>query len=703
MAKRPVDRSLLPALCLPFALAACYSGSGPGGDDEASDDAATADGGSEGSEGNDTGESEDLLDPGRVTMHRLNNAEYNNTVRDLFFGMLDVSPADEFPADEHSYGFDNISDVQSLSPLHFELYARTAENLVDEALRIVADAELHAWEAEADAEASVGGASGGFWNLWSNGEVFSTFEAAGDGTFVFETRAYASQSGDDLAHMQMTIDSQVVYESDIAATESELAEVHQVEVQLDAGVHKLAVVFTNDALDADLNTDRNLYVDYLQIEGPNDPIPNPLRDMILTCDPGVDGEDPCLRQVIDEFVTRAWRRPLTTAEVDDLMGLYATVETEGGEFEDALRLVLSAALTSPHFIFRVELDPTPEDLEPHPLSDYELASRLSYFLWSSMPDDELFALAREGKLQDQQVLEQQVDRMLADSKSEALVENFAGQWLYIRALDDLFKDTVTFPEFTDEVRASMRAEMQSFFRAFIVEERPMTELLTGTQTMIDDNLAPLYGLDPVGAEPVAVDISALPRAGFLTTPGLMAVLSHPITTSPVKRGKWVLDQLLCVPPPPPPADIDIPQPDPEATGTMREQLDAHRSDPVCASCHSLIDPIGLAFENYDPIGRYRLLDKGLEIDPSGEMPTDGDAFADALGMAELMADDPEFPRCTMKKTMTYALGRGLTLDDIPYLDEIEAEFATTMRFPDLVKLIVTSELFTARRGEQEGN
>ncbi|MCA9681377.1 MAG: DUF1592 domain-containing protein, partial [Myxococcales bacterium] len=571
MRTTPSPRWSLPSL---FLLSLTLAGPGCKTDGSGSDDEAdgtgttTADGTADGTA--DTGDTgEELPDPGRVTVHRLNNAEYNNTVRDLFFGMVDWHPGDEFPADVHSFGFDNISEVQSLSPLHFELYSRAAETMVADALRVAAMPELHAWEAEGEeVSTSVGAANNnGFWNLYSNGEVYVTFEAGGDGTYLFSTRAFAQQAGPDLAHMQMTVDNVVVYEADIAAADPNLAETHMVEVQIDAGIHKIAVVFTNDYYDADLMEDRNLLVDWLQIEGPTDPVPNPLRDLIVTCDPNSDGAEACLRQIIGEFVTRAWRRPLTEAEVDDLMGLWAVVQMEGQGFEDGLHVILEAALTSPHFIFRVEIDPDPTSLTPHPVGQYELASRLSYFLWSSMPDAELMDLAGQGVLSQPAVLEQQVDRMLADPRSEALVDNFAGQWLYIRALDDLFKDTNTFPEFDDALRDSMRTEMQAFFRSFIAEERPMTDLLVGQSTMVDDQLAALYGLDPVGAGFVEVDLSGLPRAGYLTTPGLMAVLSHPITTSPVKRGKWVLDQLLCVPPPPPPPDIEIPPPDPDATGT----------------------------------------------------------------------------------------------------------------------------------------
>lgn len=675
-------------------------GSGGGDDDEVGDDDDT--GGTDATDGDGTGDGDgdEEKDPGRLTIHRLNNAEYDNTVQDLFFDAVDWTPAIDFPADDHSFGFDNISDVQNMSPLHFELYERAASQMVDDALRVAPNPSLQAFEAESpDVTQTLGAEQQGFWMLWSDGEVYSTFEA-GDGTYRFSTRAYATQAGPDLAHLALTIDNVVVYEADIAATDPNQAEVHEIEIPVTAGIHKAAVVFTNDFYDEPNMLDRNLLVDWFELEGPLDPVPNPIRDLLVTCDPGAMGDVACLEQIIDEFVSRAWRRPLTDAEVDGLLGLHQIALAEGQGFEDSLHMILTAALVSPHFLFRVERDEDPTSLTPHLLDDYELASRLSYFLWSTMPDDELFALAAAGDLQDIAVLEQQVDRMLADPKAEALIDNFAGQWLYIRALDNVFKDTTTFPEFTAEMRESMRYEMREFFRTFITEERPLSELLTGSTTVVDDRLAALYGLDPVGPGWHEVSLDGVPRRGYLTSPGMMTVLSHPFTTSPVKRGKWVLDQILCLPPAPPPPDIEIPPPDPNSGETVAEQLAAHRENPACAVCHDSIDPLGLAYENYDAIGKFRTLDQGQPIEPAGNLPTTDEPFADALELAGLLGASPEFPACTVQKTFVYALGRGLTIDDIPYLDEIEfAHVEGGQQLAALIKSIVTSDPFRMRRGE----
>jgi hypothetical protein len=641
-------------------------------------------------------------DPGRVTVHRLNNAEYDNTIQDLFFGIVDWTPAADFPADDHSFGFDNISDAQNLSPLHFELYERAATQMVEDALRVAPNPSSRLFEAESsDVTQTVGAQSDGFWMLWSNGEVYSTFVAV-DGTYRFAVRAYAQQAGPELAHLALMIDNVLVFETDITATDPNQAEVHEVQIPLTAGLHTATVAFTNDFYDEPAMQDRNLLIDWFELEGPLEPVPNPIRNLLVTCDPDVIGDEACLEHIIRRFVTRAWRRPLSEGEVTELLRLHEVALAEGLGFETSLHIILTAALISPHFLFRVERDDDPTSPIPHLLDEYELASRLSYFLWSSMPDDELFALAGSGQLQDPIVLEQQVDRMLADPKAEALIDNFAGQWLYIRALDNVFKDTTRYPEFTSEMRESMRIEMREFFRTFIDEQRPLDDLLTGTTTLVDDRLSVLYGLGQVGPGWHDVALDNVPRRGYLTTAGMMSVLSHPFTTSPVKRGKWVLDQILCLPPAPPPPDINIPPPDPNSADTVAEQLAAHRQNAACAVCHDNIDPLGLAFENYDAIGKFRTHDQGRPIEAAGNFPITGESFADALELLELLGESPEFTACTVQKLYVYALGRGLTPADSSYLDEIElAHVSSGQRLPALIKSIVTSDAFRMRRGEPE--
>jgi hypothetical protein len=640
----------------------------------------------------------DALDPGRVTVHRLNRTEYNNTVRDLLG--TSQTPAINFPADDFGLGFDNIADVLSTSPLQAELYERAAEALIVEAMEIPIT-QPGVWQVEAEgAVASVGGATGDGWNLWSNGEVYQTIEIPYDGEYTFSARVYGQQAGPDLPHMNLTVDAAAVAMFDVDAVQMG-PKTYDIKVQLKAGVHKFAVEFTNDYYDEPNMADRNLIVDWFKVEGPlNLPQgPNPLRERIMICDPAVDGEEACLRDILKAFGRRAWRRPVTDAEVDVLMKFVADAKGAGDTWEAGLRIALQAVLVSPYFVYRVELDPSPTDLTPHTLNDHELASRLAYFLWSSMPDDALFAAADQGLLQDPVELEKQARRMLDDPKAKALIDNFAGQWWLIRNIDVAFKDVALYPQWNDAMRASMRTEMQLFAEQFFADDRDMADMLTATDTFVDATLAAHYGLQgQFGPEFVSADFGELPFQGILNKAGLMTVLSHADHTSPVKRGKWVLESLLCQAPPPPPPGVDT-KLEPAEGKTQREILEAHRSKPECVACHLVMDPLGFGLEHYDPLGAWRDLDNGLPIDPSGTLPNMA-PFADGLEMQTLISQEPDFVRCVTRKTIIYSLGRALGLSDTPYLDDIVDKFtANERRFSDLVVSLVTSDTFRMRRGD----
>jgi hypothetical protein len=680
-------------------IGGCYSGISTGRDEgnvgatEGADDSSASDGDVE----------EHELDPGRVTMHRLNRVEYDNTVRDLFYG-LEVSFSDQFPADDHSYGFDNNADVLSVTPLLFELYERAAEVTLEMALAAGGSSGTQRLEAE-QMDATVGAACcGGFWNLTTNGELTTTLEVSAAGTHVLRVRAFGQQGGDALPHMLVSIDGLEVGSFDVGATE-EAPQVYDAQAELTVGTHLVSVAFTNDYYDATTAEDRNLVVDWVELEPPGGPAgPGDIRSKLLSCTPADTEEDVCSRQVVEAFTERAWRRSVTAQEVDSLLELVGAGQEQGGSWEDGIKLAMKAAMVSPHFVFRVELDPDPTSLAPHPLTDFELASRLSYFLWSSMPDDELFELARAGELNDTELLHEQVDRMLEDSKAEALRANFAGQWLYTRAIsDELVKDPVTYPEFDPELRAALRKEMELFVGTFLTEGRSLKELLTAKETFVNDRLAAFYGIGLPGTNDfVRVPLTDVPRAGLLTQGGLLAVLSHPTITSPVLRGKWVLEQLLCVTPPPPPPDLEIPSlEDEQGDEPMRDRLARHREDPSCATCHAMMDPIGLALEHYDGIGKYRETEGPWPIDASGELPIGG-TYEDALQMVALIADSPQFVGCTTQKTLIYALGRGIRPTDAPFLDDIGERFVNADHdLRELIALIVTSDVFRMRRGEPQ--
>jgi hypothetical protein len=487
-------------------------------------------------------------DPGRVTVHRLNRAEYNNTVRDLLGTKL--RPADEFPTDDTGYGFDNIADVLSLSPLHLELYQHAAEVLVDEAMA----------------------------------------------------------------------------------------------------------------------PDR--------------------RAQILTCDPAADG---CLGRTVRSFARRAWRRPVTDDEVGRLTAFAGVAAAEGDTAEAGLRLALRAILVAPQFIFRLELDPDAASSAPHLLGDHELAARLSYFVWSSMPDDELFAAADAGRLREPAAIRAQVERMLASPRAEALVQNFAGQWLYLRKLDDHKVSAASYPRYGNALRDAMRAETEAWFRQAVSGALPLDQMLTRQSPAANAAMTALYGTSP--------------RAGLLTQASLLTVTSRPNRTAPVLRGEWVLDQLLCSSPPPPPPDVPALKEEAKPTASLRQRLEQHRADPVCASCHALMDPIGFGLEHYDGIGAYRERDEGGPVDATGALP-DGRSFDGAIELSRMVAQDPRFPACVAQQLYTYALGRGPEATsghlDATVIADLGARLASGgYRLRDLAAQIATADTFRMRRGQPD--
>lgn len=638
-------------------------------------------------------------DPGRVTMHRLNRAEYNSTVRDLLGTKL--RPADDFPADDYGYGFDNVSDVLSISPLQLELYERAAETLAEEAMSIPSAALTTKVEAET-LTGSVGNATDDGWLLFSNGEVPLTVALPSDGKYTISARVWAAQAGPDLALAEISAGGVSLGTFDVKGT-TDSPQVITVDAQLGGGSKAISIGFINDYYDKVTMADRNLYVDWIEVKGPVGAAQdNPLRDRILVCDP-VKGGDACVRTILQTFAERAWRRPVTTAEVDDLFGFIAIAKADKDTLDAGITLALRAILTSPHFIFRVEQDPSPTSLIVHALNPYELASRLSYFIWSSMPDDELIQAAKDGKLADENEIAAQVERMLADPRSDAIIDNFAGEWLYTRALADHLPDYNAFPDFDPALGAAMRDESRMFFSEFLHGDRGIGEMLSSDFTFVNDRLAKHYALDDAaaGADFIRVDLKTDQRGGLLTQAAWLTVTSYPARTSPVKRGKWILGQLLCSEPPPPPPGVEGLKPEPMQTGSLRQRMEEHRKDPKCAGCHSTMDPLGFSLENYDGVGAFRSMDGTFPVDAAGELP-DGTKFVGAQEMAKLIQADPRYGRCVTEKLFTYALGRAPAKTDKLFLDHIEGEFGTHgSKLKELIRLIATSEPFRMRRGETE--
>jgi hypothetical protein len=413
------------------------------------------------------------------------------------------------------------------------------------------------------------------------------------------------------------------------------------------------------------------------------------------------------RTLLRNFASKAYRRPATDQEVRRLQALVETAVQNGDTPTEGVKLALQAVLVSPHFLFRIETDREPNNPEAvHPISEWELATRLSYFLWSSMPDEELSKAAQDGTLSKPEVLEAQVKRMLKDPKARALTVNFADQWLTLRNLKGFAPDPKQFPTFNESLRSAMLRETEMFFEHIVREDRSILEFLDGDYTFLNEQLARHYGISGVkGPEFRKVPLPNGPRAGILTQASILTVTSNPTRTSPVKRGKWVLENILGTPPPPPPPGVEELKEGEqvELTGSLRQRMEQHRANPSCASCHARMDALGFAFENFDAIGAWRTRDGKHPIDPAGELPG-GLKFQGPADLRKVLKGKSDlFTRCLTEKLLTYALGRGMERSDRCYIEEIAKNTAKNgYKFTELVLDIVNSEPFQMRRGKQGG-
>ena len=573
----------------------------------------------------------------------------------------------------------------------------------------------HFFEAE-EVGSEVGAEQGDYWNLWSNGSIEVDFELPTAGDYEVRVRAYGQRAGPDLPQMAIAFDD----ESTVIEVEAERggAMWFPMPVTTTAGLHVVSVSFVNDYYMPDAedpaDRDRNLFVDAIVIDGPHggvdlpDPGGGGARSPLFVCEPEGPADLACAGQVVRSFARRAWRRPVEEDEVVRLLTLVQLALDEGDSLEIGLQLALRAVLLSPHFLYRIELDPDPNSLDAHRLTDHELATRLSYFLWNSMPDEALFAQADAGTLRDADILTAEVRRMLADAKANAFVESFAGQWLYIRAMADAAPDYNYFPDFDEMLRAAMTIEAQLFFQRLLSTNRPLPELLEAEVTFINPRLADHYGFDyGLGREVEGLpagfrefDLAGTGRSGLLTLGSTLTVTSFPTRTSPVKRGKWVLEQLMCNGPPPPPPGVEAELAGVDQDLPLRERLAAHRADPSCAGCHNLMDPIGLGLESFDAIGLYRTMEAGQPVDASGELPG-GVAFNGADELAAILRDDPRFSRCFLEKLVTYGVGRQPNHRDACGMDAATTKMAADdWRMEDTIVHLANSPLFTTRRGEE---
>jgi hypothetical protein len=417
---------------------------------------------------------------------------------------------------------------------------------------------------------------------------------------------------------------------------------------------------------------------------------------IVKCDPAA--ETACATETLSRFAKRAWRRTPAAADIARLVAVFDGARKEGLAFRDALAVAIEATLLSPRFWFRIETDPDPGSPTPHPLDDFELASRLSYFLFASMPDDVLFAYAEAGKLHEPRVFDQQIERMLRDAKAQSLVEQFGAQWL-LHNLAEAAPDPTAFPEWSEELRVSMTGETKAFIGSFLLGDRSLVAMMSANYTFLDARMAAHYGVAKPGGEGF-VQTTLAPtthRGGLLTQASFLTMTSVATRTSPVRRGEWVLSELLCAPPPPPPPGVPALDGNVK-TGTMRQRMEEHRKNPVCATCHTMMDPIGFALERYDGLGRWRDNDDGVAIDTTGKLP--GGATIDGeVDLAREIENDPRFAQCATRKLYAYALGRAPRSYDEGRLAELTQSFvASDHRFRELVIDIVHSDAFRMRRG-----
>jgi len=661
---------------------------------------------------------------GSVVFRRLNRTEWKNTMRDLLGIEPEVAAklAADLPSDDLGYGFDNVASVLSLSPLHLELYERAAQRLAALATTrpITSALTFEIDGVTADSSAEYFGAYGGFGMMWSPGEVSGTVVLPRAGTWRFEARVFEQAAGPDHALVHLMIDGRDVLVEAVSAGEDAPA-VLSVEVPLDKGRHAIAVGWYNDFYDPP--ADRNVGVDWLRVVGPAelDVYDQTMWSRVVRCDvatvdaPNAEAAATCVRETLRAPATRAFRRPASEGEIASLVGLFEAARADlvdgvATPWSEALALPIQAILMAPHTIFKVETQADPGSSAAEALDGYELATRLSYFLWSTMPDDALFAAAAEGRLATAEGIATEVRRMLADDRAWALVDNFAGQWLYIRDIANVFPDQGVFPEFDEGLRHAMAEEMRLFFASFVYAgaggARSLIELITATDTWVDARLAEHYGLEVPelgeGDGFVPVSLEGVERRGVLTQAGLLTALSTPFRTSIVRRGKWVLSQLLCSTPSSPPPGVEglIEAEQAGTPRTLREKMELHKTEERCVTCHKSMDAIGFALERYDGIGAVRASDNGFPIDTTGELK--GKAFDGALELADILAEDPRLPACVVEKLFVYALGRGIEVADEPTLARVGRDLAGRgYRFPALVELIATSDAFRFRQGVVE--
>ncbi len=634
-----------------------------------------------------------------VVIRRLNRQEYNNTLHDLLGIVQDFSR--DFPPDDIGFGYDNIGSVLNISPIHIERYLAAAERAMQLA---IVPPDVHSMPPV---------------------ELIGlrTYPLPYDGLVEFEHHLAPGRYRADFSLVRAGVSESVTpptvevgfgtdRRSVDAATVQDETVVYQFWITVNKEDNQVSVKLANpnetrsdekgDNISGDqrYGSNRGLHVDSLVVRGPyeaSQPIPSSHTAIVIECPGNVDQERiGCGQKIVERFARLAFRRPVANHEVDRLMQIFRQANRRGESFERAVQVTLTAVLVSPQFLYLIEPKSGEQDRE---LTEHELASRLSYFLWSSMPDAELMRAADQGQLRGQ--LRSQLARMLLDEKSQSFIENFVGQWLHLRNLAEVSPDSEAFPEFNRSLAEAMRGETEQFFAFVLRENRSALELLDADYTFLNQELASHYSIGDVqGSRFRRVELQDLNRGGILTHASILTLTSHHNRTSPVKRGQWILQQILGTPPPPPPPDVAALDESPGAakSGSLRERLELHRTSPECASCHQQMDPLGFGLENFDAIGRWREQDGDFEIDPTGTLPGER-SFNNVRELKEVLKSTASrrFSWCLIENMLTYALGRSLESQDYCTVESIRRRLASNeYRIQEILYAIVESHAFQHR-------
>jgi hypothetical protein len=687
-------------------------------------------------------------DPGRITLRRLNRTEYRNTIHDLMG--FDYKTNEEFPADDTGYGFDDIGDVLTVSPLLLEKYLKAAETIVDAAVPTDPKSIDEHTIAGSSFRSADGKLNGGRLSFYDAAEIAHSFQAPHPGTYrVLLDLVVQGNFEFDPGRCRLTlkVDDQQGLQEEFGWYDGKKFH-FQFEQQLAEGTHPLMLsVEPLTPVSKKINS-LNLQIASVQIQGPVEEqyrVQTKNYDRFFTRDePPNDAQErrAYAHEVLSRFAKLAYRRPVDDGTIDRLVSIAEFVYSQPDKrFEEGIQRAMVAVLASPRFLFRTEASAPQHSGEAHPpIDEYSLASRLSYFLWSSMPDKELFEAAEHGQLQKN--LAKQVERMIKDPRSEALTQNFVGQWLQVRdvegtpineqavmaredaelgkLLDSLrnggpdvdrrsifrqLRNRTNTVELNGEVRRGMQQEVEMLFSYVMHEDRSVLDLIDCDYTFLNEKLANYYGITGVhGDEMRRVELPTdSPRGGVLTTGAVLVVTSNPDRTSPVKRGLFILDNILGSPPPPPPGNVPILEDSEKGfkdhQPTMREVLELHRSQPLCSSCHTRMDPLGLGLENFNALGRWREKERGQPIDTTGELLT-GEKFENVQELKDILLNKyrEDYYRCLTEKLLTYALGRGLTYDDVDAVDQIVNRLQQENgQFSALLTGIVNSPQFQKRR------